>query len=265
MKNSNKGAFLIEILLSIGIFVMWTMVIGFLLSGASFSPRQSVERLQAILLAQEGLEAARSMRDGDFDNLTVGPHGLAISNNKWVFSGVNDIQDKFTRQVTLSDIDTYTKKIVSIVNWITAQNQPDSISFTAFLTDWKQSSGQSENLRISLDSAKLENGNQTLRGFVLENIGTQPITINKITVWWQDASGLIQEIRLGDRVWANNGPGLPSGKQPSGTELDIEDLTIQPGISISDTWFKFNGPISVTNFVVKFSLSSGIRFALINL
>lgn len=66
---------------------------------------------RASLLAEEGVEAARNMRDAAFSNLTDGNHGLAVSANHWTWSGTTDVNGIFTRTVSVSPIDANRKNV----------------------------------------------------------------------------------------------------------------------------------------------------------
>lgn len=59
---------------------------------------------RATLLAEEGLEAVRNIRDAGFANLTEGPHGLATTSNQWNFSGTSDTTGIYTRQITVTAV-----------------------------------------------------------------------------------------------------------------------------------------------------------------
>lgn len=134
--RSEAGQSLIEVLVALAVFTLGIATIGFLALDANVSSRQGVERTQATLLSKEGLEAARSIRDADFDNLTAGTHGIVLSGNKWIFSGTSDIQDQFIRSITIEDISAKEKKITSNISWQFSQQRPNSVSLVTYLTDW---------------------------------------------------------------------------------------------------------------------------------
>ncbi|PCI19706.1 hypothetical protein COB64_03270 [Candidatus Wolfebacteria bacterium] len=136
--NSQSGQSLIEAVIAISIFVIGTVTIGFLVIDANVSTRQGSERTQAILLSKEGLEAARSIRDNDFTNLTTGMHGIALSSNRWIFSGTSDIQDQFMRQLTISDVESDIKKIKSVVSWQFSESRESSVTLVQYFTDWQK-------------------------------------------------------------------------------------------------------------------------------
>ncbi|MFH1956384.1 MAG: hypothetical protein ABIJ28_01940 [Patescibacteria group bacterium] len=134
----NKGQSLVEVLVAIAIFIGGISLIGFLVIDAGIASRQASERTRALSLAKEGLEAARSIRDNNFANLVNGSHGLVLSGNQWTFSGISDPQDQFNRSVTITEIDSNTKKIVSNVNWQFSSNRPSEVELATYLTNWQQ-------------------------------------------------------------------------------------------------------------------------------
>lgn len=265
--QSRSGQSLIEVLIALSIFVVGIATIGFLVLDANVSSRQGVERTQATLLAKEGLEAARSIRDADFDNLTAGGHGIALSGNKWTFSGTSDTQDQFTRVVIVTDIDVDTKQVQSQVTWQFTQARQNSVALTDYLTDWNQTQGNAGRLSVDISNAALEGGNRRLEGIKIQNTGTSSITTDKITVWWNN-SRLIEEIRIkSTTVWKHDGAGTPDGRQPSGTELDIDNYALAQGSGTHDiTRIVFNGSMTGTDFMIKFIMTDGsTKYVLVDL
>lgn len=112
-----KGFSLIEALLASTVFAMIaTAVIGGIVYGRA-ATAQSGDRARAIMLAEEGNEAMRNIRDAGFANLVDGTYGLAQSGNQWVTSGTSDVNGMFTRQVVVSSVDSNRKNITSTVSW----------------------------------------------------------------------------------------------------------------------------------------------------
>lgn len=91
---------------------------------------------RASFLAEEGLEAARSMRDSAFANLTDGNHGLAVTANQWTWSGASDVNGIFTRTVTVSPVDANRKDVTSTVTWQQNAQRTGSVSAATRLTNW---------------------------------------------------------------------------------------------------------------------------------
>ncbi len=117
LPQSSKGFSLVEVILACSLFALLvTAFIGAYLYGEE-SSMLAGNRARAVMLAEEGLEATRNIRDASFSNITDGTHGLGISANQWVFSGVSDSTDIFTREVVVSSIDADRKNVISNVTW----------------------------------------------------------------------------------------------------------------------------------------------------
>ncbi|HOZ36406.1 MAG TPA: hypothetical protein PLR18_01070 [bacterium] len=123
---------------------------------------ESGSRARATLLAEEGLEAARNLRDNNFSNLVDATHGLSMAGNQWIFSGASDTIDGFSRQLTISSLDSDTKKIISQVSW-TARGNEYSLSLTDRLTNWQKivkviGDWSTTSLEASLDLSGTDDG-----------------------------------------------------------------------------------------------------------
>lgn len=242
---------LIEVLIACGLLVIGSLLLASFATSIRPLAKHGTNELQALFLAKEGIEAARAMRDYDFNLLIDGPHGIAFGTSTWSFTGTSDTANGFTRTVTVSPFDLRTKKITS-----TASGAYSSSTLTTLLLDTDQDLGMAHFIAFDLDSATgdLDNGNKELNGMIMTNIGPFPITIKEITAWWDDDSK-IQSVKLGSTVWSHNGTGTPNGKQPSGTLLDIVDKTLNAGQSEGDTSMTFQGPVNTVNFIVKFTFT----------
>lgn len=149
--NGNKGASIIEILVVIAILaVTLTALLG--LANFSLSVQGLVRQTtQAKGLAQEAMEAVRSIRDnGGWSQIINGSHGLAASAGYWSFSGTENIINGFTRTISISDVqrdassnvvesggvvDPDTKKITVTVSW-SERGRPHDIELITYLTNW---------------------------------------------------------------------------------------------------------------------------------
>lgn len=253
-----KGQSLVEVLVALSIFVLGVVSIGLLVLDANVSSRQGLERNQALFLAREGLEAVRSLRDGDFDNIPAGAYGLVLSANKWTLSGTSDTQDQFSRSVTISDIDIDTKKVASAVTWQFSGARQNSVTLTDYLTDWNQTHGAAGKLDLDISGANISATPDTFRllGVKIRNIGSSSIIIDKITTWW-DVTPQIKEIVINaTAVWSDIGPGTPIGKQSSGTEINISDFTLVANSAwINIDKFHFDASMTGATFIIKFVMT----------
>lgn len=136
-KKENNGFSLVEVILALATFaLMITGMVGAYIYGTqTIAFGGSLSR--ANLLAEEGLEAARNIRDEDFQNLTPGTHGLNNDGNQWTLSGGEDQDEIFTRQLTIEDVDADRKKVTSTVNW-NEGTRVNQINLETELTYWRR-------------------------------------------------------------------------------------------------------------------------------
>lgn len=135
-----KGFSLIEVILATALFALFVAaLVGMYLYGQE-STMLAGNRVRASLLAEEGLEAVRNIRDegseGSFDALTAGTYGLATSSNQWVLSGSSDTTDIFTRSITITDVGADRKDITSTITWQQNPQRSGTLSLVTRLTDW---------------------------------------------------------------------------------------------------------------------------------
>lgn len=263
LHTNTRGQSLIEVLIALSIFVVGIVAVGFIILEANTSSRQSVERTEAIMLAREGLEAARSMRDADFDNLTAGVHGLALSASVWVFSGSSDTSGSFTRTLNIADIDTDTKAATSTVTWNISSARVGSVSFHERFSDWRQSGGDAGSLSVDISGAALSASSTDLLGITIENTGPSTITVDSMTLQWSN-SNVWYFMKIDDvTVFSTS----TSQGASSGENVDISDVVLANGSGVkSINIVTFDGVMSGTDFIVTFVMSDqSTRHILIDL
>lgn len=128
----------VEALLAATVFGMVVVaIVGAIIFGRT-STATSGERQRATLLAEEGVEAVRNMRDAAYTNLADGTYGLAKSGNVWTLSGSSDTTGIFTRSVTISAVDTGRKTVTANVSWPYGTTS-SQVSVSSRLTNWTSS------------------------------------------------------------------------------------------------------------------------------
>jgi prepilin-type N-terminal cleavage/methylation domain-containing protein len=134
--HSNRGFSLVEVILSSAVFALLvTALVGAYLYGQEATALAG-NRARANMIAEEGLEAARNIRDPAYANLTDGTYGLTTASNQWNLSGSSDVTDIFTRQIVISTIDTKRKSITSNVTWQQNPQRAGLVSLITRLTNW---------------------------------------------------------------------------------------------------------------------------------
>lgn len=139
LRHSYAGFSLVEVLLAVSVFgLLVTALVGGLIFGQQ-STAIAGARSRATLLAEEGLEAARNIRDAGFANLPTGTYGLAASGNQWSFIPTSDTTDIFTRSLAVSVVDADRMQIVSTVTWPQNPQRAGTVVLTTYLTNWSKS------------------------------------------------------------------------------------------------------------------------------
>jgi len=137
-KTNSKGQSLLEVIIALGLFAIAAGTV-FILLGSQFKSLEIVrDGTQAISLAEEGLEAVRTIRDRDWDELDLGNHGLKMAENKWAFEGESDISnDGYSRSVSVSEISANEKLVTSTVTWTPSYLRNQTITLTSILSNWR--------------------------------------------------------------------------------------------------------------------------------
>lgn len=151
--NSNRGFGLVETIVGISIATIAFLAIGQVSIVSLKATQERDARIQAINIAREGVEAARTIRDAGWtDNISTLNFGttyyLATSSGAWILTGTNPglINNRFTRTIIVDNVsrdanddiiasggtnDSGTKKVTATVSWGTGK----SIKLVAYITN----------------------------------------------------------------------------------------------------------------------------------
>lgn len=134
--KTKKAFSLVEVVLAIGLFsaLVLAMTGGF--AFAIQSTQIYAIKNKAISIAEEGLEAVRSIRNESFANLVDGTYGLTQTGNKWVLAGSSDTVGSYIRVIQIATADSTTKSVLSTVGW--ASPAVGSVSYLMYLTNWQR-------------------------------------------------------------------------------------------------------------------------------
>lgn len=137
IKTIQAGFATVEILLAAALFSLITaglfadMVYG---RNTTFT---AGDHIRAAILAEEGVEASRDIRNSAYANLTNGNHGLSNSSGAWAFSGTQDVTGIFTRQVNVADNGPRRKLITVTITWPESTSGTESFVVTSQLANWR--------------------------------------------------------------------------------------------------------------------------------
>ncbi len=136
VRRNKKGFSLVEVILSISLFGIVSLGLASGLVVSIQNSELSSYRTGAIFLAEEGLEAIRSIRDIDYSNLTDGSYGLSLAGSNWVTSGSSDLNGEYVRSVDISTVDSETKLVTSTVTWPSFFSANNSVVISSYFTNW---------------------------------------------------------------------------------------------------------------------------------
>jgi len=149
-----RGQTIIELLIAVVLFVIVVSGFAFFILDSYAAGRLAKELTIANSLAQEGLEATRSIRDNSWNDLAVGNHGLAISDNVWVFQDIEEdiggLLGSGKRKIIVENLnppDNDRKKITSQITWQFTPQRPESVALVTYFTNWEKSAPYLKQLR----------------------------------------------------------------------------------------------------------------------
>ena len=155
--NDQDGQTLIETVVALALFSLLAIALVSLLLGGTSGSLEGAEHTRADALAQEGIEAARSIRDRAWNELRYTSSGVSASLKNWTFSGEGtfDINPPFTRTVTTASVcrsaggdieacpgsstDPDTLYVTSAVSWKSSGGANLIRSRSSYFTNWDSS------------------------------------------------------------------------------------------------------------------------------
>jgi len=139
--EKERGQSLIELMIAMGLFTLWVSGVAFLILDVYASDKVARGNTIATMLAQEGLEAVRSIRDAGWERLDAGEYGLDVSDGRWVFEGSQDEVPQLangTRIIRIEDLEEGRKKVTAQVIWEISNQRVQDIELVTYLTNWKE-------------------------------------------------------------------------------------------------------------------------------
>ncbi|MDA2922331.1 hypothetical protein MYX07_03635 [Patescibacteria group bacterium AH-259-L07] len=145
---------IIEVIVAVAIFSLLGVVMASFVVGGFHGMVQGGEQTEAESLAQEGIEAVRSIRDRAWNEFIYDRSGVVISGNQWNFSGegTTDTIGQFRRTIDFSDVcrdvsdeiatcpalyaDVQSKDVTVDVTWEVREGISNTVSQASYLTNW---------------------------------------------------------------------------------------------------------------------------------
>jgi len=258
--QQQKGQSLVEILFAIAVFTIGVVTIGYLIFDSFTSIRLKEDAAKARLLSQEGLEAARLLRDVSFDALPSGTYGLSFENGTWELFSSPSQSGKFERTLTITDASDDMKTVQSQVVW-QAYGRTQTVALYTQLSNWRGKKGEGTFIEINTNNAALSASSTVLGGVAFLNQGDTDATIKELRVQWDKAATLEAIAIRSVPVFTASSSGVSSGEY-----IDIEDYDVGASTGYHLMDIQFNDQVEATNFLITAVFSDGSqRHAVIDL
>jgi Tfp pilus assembly protein PilV len=177
-----RGFLLVEMVLAGSLFILFlTAFTGVFYYGLQ-SSSSAGDRSRAVMFAEEGQEAVRSMKNTNFSSLADGTYGLMYSNNMWNLVPTGDVLGVYTRQVTVTTLDPNRKNVTVTISWQQTPTRLGSISTQAVLTNWKTIPNLG--VGVTVVSEVVNHGmNKTTADFGPYKVGSAVVTLASSTLF----------------------------------------------------------------------------------
>jgi len=154
--SSQKGISIVEVVIYLGLTI--TGFWGFLeLSRYSLRVQEEAgSKIESLYLANEALEAVRSIKDEDWDKIGYGERHLMIASNKWEIGPGRSgflINGKYERWIDIGGVhrdgsgnivfepnmpsDPQSRSVVAIVEW-TERGKTKQTILATYITNWRE-------------------------------------------------------------------------------------------------------------------------------
>jgi len=131
------GQLLVEVIVVLAILAIVGSTILLFVTSQLSDTSQSKKFSQALLVAEEGMEATRMIRDADWDSFALGTHGLAYEDGSWNFASTSDTANGFTRSVTVSQLFANERQVDVDVSWRPNGERTLTYALSSILSNWR--------------------------------------------------------------------------------------------------------------------------------
>ncbi|MFT7506906.1 MAG: Tfp pilus assembly protein PilV [Acidimicrobiales bacterium] len=252
-----QGQSLIEALFAMSLAVVSISTVAYLIFQTQVSVRQSTEQVQAQELAQEGLAAVTSISQNSFDSLSVGTHGLAVTDGVWGFSGSVDTSGKYTRTVVITTVDEQTYLVVSTVTWDITAARTGTVSYTTYVSNWEQTADDAAYLYFDTSAVLYASGGTSIEGITVANTQSSAnLTITQLSAEW-DGGAKLSGVSIDGLVVYS---ATTSEAAVSGELVDTIDILIgSDGVPVTFGPLLFTSDMRATDVLITTYLSDGSK------
>lgn len=128
---------MIEVIIVIALLSVVASSILLFLTSLLTNVTETKQSTRALGIAEESLEAVRTIRDADWNALTAGSYGLSESGGVWSLSGASDTVEGYTRTITITELTSSEKQVDIALVWNEETIRPREFELTSVLTDWR--------------------------------------------------------------------------------------------------------------------------------
>jgi hypothetical protein len=278
MKEVNKGSILFEAVIAVAVGVLFIVPLATLVTITSSGTGRVDQAQEALTNAIEGDEAIQTI---DFDDIPITADGqLSFSSGQWQVTaggGPESLSGGYTRSIQVLDVyrdgnceivqnggtlDSDSKLVETSITWTDLEGNAQSVNNESLITRWDDPQGgcfvseAASVVDLDISTSANWHGQKQLRDVFITNNGSSDVTITKVTMTW-DNNELVEQLFIDTKIWSNSGPGTPSGSQVSGTELDVEDLTLVPSQIGNMSKVQFSDNMIGTTLTIKLEFSDG--------
>lgn len=276
--KKNSGFVLLEVLIAIGLLILFLGSLGtlFILNLRGTALINNIN--QAELLARSNLDALRTISFSDLS--LIDPAHLVFSGSNWTTVAGEEVGEVFTKTVRVKEVqrdsscnivtsggtvDIDSKTIESEVNWTDLFGRNHQTLLTGLVTNWADPQGScfkytaAAHLVFHTESTLWYGGKQ-LRQLYLENAGDKPFTISNMVFTWNNTANIQQVFLDSTKLWSSSGPGTPTGVQPSDTNLNVIDYTMNPGETLDMNKTQFDLLMADTTLILTITFTDGSVF-----
>jgi len=154
MRADQRGQSMLEVIIALAIFALISSALTSLALGGFTGLVQGGEQTEAEALAQEGIEAVRSIRDRAWNEYTFTQAAVQVSGGEWGFGieGSSETIGQFTRTITFAEVcrdgsdeiaacpatytDVHAKEATVSVTWNPRTGITNEVKRVAYITNW---------------------------------------------------------------------------------------------------------------------------------